>query len=162
MPILISLSEIDMSLVYLCLGGNVGDTQKYLDKSIAEIGRRIGAVCSQSAVYETEPWGFTAEQMFLNQVVAVRTELEPHAILLECQQIEKELGRVRHGKGYESRCIDIDIVFIDSQIIDTDDLKVPHPLMHKRLFVLNPMCDIAPDFVHPVLGKTMRELKDLL
>lgn len=150
-----------MSLVYLCLGGNIGDTKQYLDRSIAEIERRIGHVCNQSAVYETEPWGFTAEQMFLNQVIAVRTELEPHAILLQCQQIEKELGRIRHGKGYESRCIDIDIVFIDSLIIDTDDLKVPHPLMHKRLFVLNPMCDIAPNFVHPVLGKTMSELKIL-
>lgn len=149
-----------MTLVYLCLGGNVGDTQQYLDKSIAEIERRIGTICGLSQVYETEPWGFHAEQMFLNQIVAVNTELNPHAVLAQCQQIENELGRVRHGKGYESRCIDIDIVFIDSLIIDTADLKVPHPLMHKRLFVLTPMCDLAPDFVHPVLKKTMKDLRD--
>lgn len=149
-----------MSLVYLCLGGNIGDTQQYLDKSIAEIERCIGPVCCKSAVYETEPWGFSAEQMFLNQVVAVRTELEPHGILARCQQIEDELGRVRHGKGYESRCIDIDIVFIDSIIMETADLKVPHPLMHKRRFVLDPMCEIAPNFVHPVLNKTMMELRN--
>ena len=147
-----------MEKVYLCLGGNIGDTRNYLQNAVAMIGRRIGRVVSQSAVYQSEPWGFNAEQMFLNQVVVAETGLEPHAVLELCLQIEAELGRTRSGNGYEPRTIDIDIVFFGQQIINQPDLQVPHPLMHRRNFVLRPLCDVAADFVHPVFGLTVRQL----
>ncbi len=147
-----------MEKVYLCLGGNIGDTRNYLQNAVAMIGRRIGRIVSKSAVYQSEPWGFNAEQMFLNQVVVAETELEPHAVLELCLQIEAELGRTRSGNGYEPRTIDIDIVFFGQQIISQPDLQVPHPLMHRRNFVLRPLCDVAADFVHPVFGLTVRQL----
>ena len=147
-----------MEKVYLCLGGNIGDTRNYLQNAVAMIGRRIGRIVSQSAIYQSEPWGFNAEQMFLNQVVVAETELEPHAVLELCLQIEAELGRTRSGNGYEPRTIDIDIVFFGNRIIDQPDLQVPHPLMHRRNFVLRPLCDVAADFVHPVFGLTVKQL----
>ena len=149
-----------MEKVYLCLGGNVGDTRQYLNQAISLISSRIGTVAAQSAVYQSEPWGFNAEQMFLNQAVMVETELEPHAVLEHCLQIESELGRTRSGNGYEPRTIDIDIIFFGSQIISQPDLKVPHPLMHRRNFVLQPLCEIAPNLVHPVFGLTVKQLAD--
>ncbi len=145
----------------MCLGGNIGDTRNYLQNAVAMIGRRIGRVVSQSAVYQSEPWGFNAEQMFMNQVVVAETELEPHAVLEHCLQFEAELGRTRSGNGYEPRTIDIDIVFFGQQIISQPDLQVPHPLMHRRNFVLRPLCDVAADFVHPIFGLTVRQLADI-
>ena len=147
-----------MEKVYLCLGGNVGDSRQYLNQAITLISSRMGIVVMQSAVYQSEPWGFNAEQMFLNQAVMVETELEPHAVLESCLQIESELGRTRSGNGYEPRTIDIDIIFFGSRIINQPDLQVPHPLMHQRNFVLLPLYEIAPEFVHPVFGKTIRQL----
>ncbi|MBR5168334.1 MAG: 2-amino-4-hydroxy-6-hydroxymethyldihydropteridine diphosphokinase [Salinivirgaceae bacterium] len=149
-----------MNTAYLCLGGNIGNTQAIFKKAIEQIESGIGRCVLKSRLYTTEPWGFEAEQLFLNQVVAVTTELEPHAVLEQCLLIEAELGRTRSGNGYQPRTIDIDILFIDNQIIDLPDLKIPHPLLHLRNFVLQPMCDIAPKFVHPILKKTMAELRD--
>ena len=149
-----------MNTAYLCLGGNIGNTQAIFKKAIEQIESGIGRCVLKSRLYTTEPWGFEAEQLFLNQVVAVTTELEPHAVLEQCLLIEAELGRTRSGNGYQPRTIDIDILFIDNQIIDLPDLKIPHPLLHLRNFVLQPMCDIAPKFVHPVLKKTMAELRN--
>ena len=147
-----------MEKVYLCLGGNAGDTRHYLEQAISMIESRIGTVLQKSSVYWSEPWGFSAEQMFLNQIVVVETALEPQIVLEHCLQIETELGRTRSGNGYEPRVIDIDIIFFGSQIIDTPNLKVPHPLMHQRNFVLKPLCEIASDFVHSVFGLTVRQL----
>ena len=149
-----------MNTVYLCLGGNIGNTRAIFKKAIEQIESGIGRCVLKSRLYTTEPWGFKAEQLFLNQVVVVETELEPHVILELCQQTEAELGRTRSGKGYQPRTIDIDILFIDNQIINLPDLKVPHPLLHLRNFVLQPMCDVAPQLVHPLLKKTMAELRD--
>lgn len=147
-----------MEKVYLCLGGNVGDTRHYLEQAISLIESRIGTALQKSSVYWSEPWGFSAEQMFLNQIVVVETMLEPEVVLEHCLQIETELGRTRSGNGYEPRVIDIDIIFFGSRIIDSPNLKVPHPLMHQRNFVLKPLCEIASDFVHPVFGSTVKQL----
>lgn len=147
-----------MATAYLCLGGNIGNTQAVFKKAIEQIESGIGRCVLKSRLYTTEPWGFEAEQLFLNQVVVVETELEPHAVLELCLQTEAELGRTR-GNSYQSRTIDIDILFFDNRIIDLPDLKVPHPLLHLRNFVLQPMCDVAPKLVHPVLKKTMEQLR---
>lgn len=147
-----------MKSVYLCLGGNVGDTRQYLEQAIGLIDSRIGNVTAKSTIYKSEPWGLECDQWFLNQVVIVETELEPHAVLERCLQIEAELGRTRCGNGYMPRTIDIDIIFFGNQTINQPDLIVPHLLMHRRNFVLQPLCDVAPDFVHPVFGLTMKQL----
>lgn len=138
----------------------MGDTHDYLNRAIGLIESRIGKIAQLSGIYQSEPWGLECGQWFLNQVVAVETELEPHAVLEHCLQIESELGRTRSGNGYEPRTIDIDIIFFGNQIIDTPDLKVPHPLMHQRNFVLQPLCEIAPNLVHPVFGLTVKQLAD--
>ena len=147
-----------MERVYLCLGGNVGDTRQYLEQAIGLIDSRIGRVTAKSAIYQSEPWGFKAEQMFLNQVVIAETELAPNAVIEQCLQIETELGRARSGNGYEPRTIDIDIIFFGNQKINQPNLIVPHPLMHRRNFVLQPLCNVAPDFVHPIFGLTVKQL----
>ncbi len=149
-----------METVYLCLGGNVGDTHDYLNRAIGLIESQIGTIAQSSGIYQSEPWGLECSQWFLNQVVAVETELEPHAVLEHCLQIESELGRTRsgNGNGYEPRTIDIDIIFFGHQIISLPDLQVPHPLMHQRNFVLRPLCDVAADFVHPVFRKTVHQI----
>lgn len=136
----------------------MGDTHDYLNRAIGLIDSRIGTIVQSSGIYQSEPWGLECSQWFLNQVVAVETELEPHAVLERCLQIESELGRTRSGNGYEPRTIDIDIIFFGHQIISQPDLQVPHPLMHRRNFVLCPLCEIAADFVHPVFEKTVRQL----
>lgn len=138
----------------------MGDTGQYLNRAIDLINSRIGVVAQKSSVYRSEPWGLECEQWFLNQAVMVETKLEPHAVLERCLQIESELGRTRSGNGYKPRTIDIDIIFFGNQIIDTPDLKVPHPLMHRRNFVLQPLCEIAPNLVHPVFGLTVKQLAD--
>lgn len=145
-------------LVYLCLGGNIGDTCVFFRQAKNLIEKLIGKIECESSVYQTEPWGFSAKQQFLNQVVAVRSKIKPDAILEQCMYIESDLGRIRHGNGYQSRCIDIDILLIDSLVIDTPALKVPHPLMQNRNFVLKPLCDVAPEFIHPILGKSIKQL----
>ena len=139
----------------------MGDTRHYLEQAIALIDNRIGAVTAKSAIYQSEPWGLECDQWFLNQVVIAETELEPHIVLERCLQIETELGRTRSGNGYEPRTIDIDIIFFGNQIIKQPNLTVPHPLMHRRNFVLQPLCDVTPDFVHPVLGLTVSQLADV-
>ena len=147
-----------METIYLCLGGNMGDTHDYLKRAISLINSRIGKVSKSSKIYKSEPWGLHCSQWFLNQVVEVETELAPQVVLEHCLQIETELGRTRSGNGYEPRTIDIDIIFYGRQIIDSPQLKVPHPLMHRRNFVLCPLCDVAARFVHPVLGECVERL----
>lgn len=156
--------------VVLLMGGNQGDRVALLLKAIAQTGSRIGTVVQMSPIYETEPWGFEAEQNFLNIAVVVDTDLSAHEVLEEALQIEKELGRIRKDddlvvnktesgiRNYSSRPIDIDLIFYNSEIIDLPDLQVPHPRMHQRRFVLTPLADIIPDICHPKFGKTIRQM----
>ncbi|MCQ2376036.1 MAG: 2-amino-4-hydroxy-6-hydroxymethyldihydropteridine diphosphokinase [Salinivirgaceae bacterium] len=133
-----------MASVYLCLGGNEGNTLAVFAIAIDLINSRIGNVVKKSALYETEPWGFECSQNFVNQVVAVQTNLQPIDVLHICLQVEAELGRVRHGVQYCSRVIDIDILLIDDLVINEPELIVPHPRMLQRQFVLQPLNNIAP------------------
>ena len=145
---------------YLSLGSNLGDSRAILTGALDEIARRAGRVVRVSPFYTTTPWGFSAPQDFLNAAALVESDLPPTEMLGRLMGIEKDFGRTRdeNAGGYASRTLDIDIIFAGDRIIDTPALKVPHPLAHRRRFVLEPLNDIAPDFVHPVWGKTVAEL----
>ena len=143
----------------ILIGSNQGQRELTISQSIKMLAERCGEVFLLSSLYETEPWGFIAEQNFLNQVVALDTEKNPYDLLRELLMIEKELGRKRHDvEGYESRPIDLDILYYDDMIINDNDLILPHPRLHKRRFALMPLCDIAADFIHPVFKRSNREL----
>ena len=150
-----------MATVFIGIGSNLGDRRLNLEQSVGSIALKAGSVIMQSGIYETEPWGFSSDSSFLNMVIKVETGLEPEELLFQLLDIEKEMGRVRTGKGYRSRVIDLDILLYDDLVINSGELVIPHPLLHKRMFVLEPLCEIAPDFVHPVLNKTIAELKTL-
>ena len=113
-----------------------------------------------SAAYESEPWGFEAKEWFLNRVIVLETVMEPEVLLKQLLEIEHELGRERHPgiEGYTSRTADLDILYYGNRIILTDMLTVPHPRLHRRRFALLPMCEVAPDLMHPALGLTQTEL----
>lgn len=153
-----------MATLYLSLGTNLGDRLSHLETARALIGQRIGMVQAVSGVMETEPWGFESSNRFLNMALAVITELNPMEALKATQAIEKEMGRVKKSLNsrYSDRIIDIDLIMYDSQVIDIPGLKIPHPLMHMRKFVLEPLSEIAPDLTHPVLHKTVREMLEEL
>lgn len=144
--------------IYLGLGSNIGNRQSSLAKATGLVNRSIGMVKSVSGIYETSPWGFEGGENFLNQAVCAETLLEPEEVLQQVHLIEASLGRVREEGRYLPRNIDIDILFYGNEVIIREGLVIPHPLLHRRLFVLVPLCSIAPDLVHPVLGKTIREL----
>ena len=145
--------------VYLGLGSNLGDKQANIRKAIQMIGERVGKVLRQSALIETGPWGFESENKFLNGAILVETELSPHELLKTTQQIERELGRKKkksslnvylskclskRQKSYTDRPIDIDILLYDDLTVDEPDLKIPHPLMYERDFVMIPLNMIKP------------------
>jgi 2-amino-4-hydroxy-6-hydroxymethyldihydropteridine diphosphokinase len=148
-------------LAYIELGGNIGDTIMYFDRARKLIEEQIGKIVKLSSVYQTAPWGFEARQTFLNQVLAIDTNLNPDNLLKQCLQIEEQMGRKRTTKGYISRNIDIDILLWENKIIDQLNLKIPHPLMAERRFVLEPMNEIAPDIIHPVAKKTISQLLEI-
>lgn len=146
------------NIVFLGIGGNLGDRLANLRSAINLIGDRIGKLEKVSSVYLSEPWGFNHAKYFTNIVAKVRTALSADETLASALQIEAELKRTRSGNGYEGRTMDIDVLFFNDEIIRTKSLVVPHPLICQRLFVLLPMQEIEPDFVHPQTGKTILEL----
>ena len=144
---------------YLILGGNIEERVDYLHRTVELLRREAGYITAMSTVYESEPWGFDDPCWFLNQVVALETNHSPHR-LLECiQQIEQSMGRVRTYHGYHARTMDIDILLYDNLVINTPELVIPHPRMTERMFVLQPMAELAPNLEHPVLHKSMAYLK---
>ncbi len=146
--------------VYLLLGGNLGDKQTIFLQTRNLLATEIGEIKLLSAIYETEPWGFQSENVFWNQVIKINTPLIPEEILAKAQQIEQKLGRIRKMNQYDSRIIDIDILFCDNQIIQQQNLIIPHPRIQERKFVLVPLNEIASDFIHPVFEKSIRQLLD--
>ncbi len=119
---------------------------------------QIGIILRKSSIYETEPWGFDHEDQFLNQCLMVETSQSPHGVLKSLQKIEKHFKRVRNPGLYESRNMDIDILFYDDIILDEENLKIPHPLLHERKFALILLVEVDPDLIHPVFSKTVSEL----
>ncbi len=143
---------------YLSLGSNIGDRNKNLTDAKMKIQESLGTIIAESSIYETEPWGFNALQNFYNQVIAIHTPLDPFKLLEKCLSIETELGRNRTSANYESRAIDIDILFYGQEIIRETNLTVPHPNLHMRKFVLMPLSDLEPNLLHPVQQKRIWEL----
>ena len=130
--------------VYLGLGSNLGDCRKNLERAIRLIDDRVGQVTRQSSFIETEPWGFESPNKFMNAVILCETTRSPRKVLLLTQQIERDMGRMKKSVsgGYADRAIDIDILLYDDVTIDEPDLKIPHPLMHQRDFVMRPLNEI--------------------
>lgn len=148
-----------MQTIYLLTGTNMGNRLKMLEDMAYHIGKLIGTVQDRSKIYETEPWGFSSDIWFLNQVLKVKTELKPEQVLNKILQIEMNLGRVRNGDpGYSSRLADMDILFYGNDIIQSDSLQVPHKHLHERKFVLVPLNDVAPEYIHPVFGLSVCEI----
>jgi len=150
-----------MKIVFLGIGTNLGNRELNLEQSIARIEEFIGPVLMSSSIYETEPWGFQAEDKFLNLVVKAETKLTPSGLLGRILMIESLMGRVRGPNRYSSRLIDIDILVYEEMIIDQESLKIPHPLLQERRFVLVPLCEIASEMIHPVLKKSYAELLEI-
>ena len=146
----------EVVIVYLGLGSNMGDRRNNLNRARDYLSQRL-RVEKVSSVYETEPVGNIEQPRFLNLVCEVYTNLAPMELLSLAKGIERKLGRVP-GKSDEPRPIDIDILFYDDQIIETPELVIPHPGLTERAFVLVPLAEIAPELVHPVNGKTIKEL----
>lgn len=142
-------------IVYLSLGANIGDKKRTILRAIDMLEELVGVVERRSALYETQPWGFFSAHSFINVAVCCRTKLSPREVLRETQQIEKALGRSHktHDGVYQDRIIDIDILLYDQCEVDDADLKIPHPLMYERDFVMKPLKEIMPE-----AGKQTQEL----
>ena len=147
--------------VFLGIGGNLGDRIGNLRRAVELIGERIGRIEKVSSVYLSEPWGFKHAKYFTNIVAELYTDLSADEVLTKAFEIEAELKRTRSGNGYEGRTMDIDILFFNNEILNTERLVVPHPHICQRKFVLLPMAEIEPNFVHPQNGKTMQQLAEI-
>lgn len=151
-------------MLYLALGTNLGNREENLSHALRLLSERVGRLTACSRFYETAPAGFESPHLFLNAAAAFDSPLAPEQALAATQQIEREMGRTaksRHQQ-YADRIIDIDLLIDGDRKIDTAPLSLPHPLMHKRRFVLEPMAEIAPGLLHPLFGLTMQQLLDRL
>lgn len=152
-----------MAIAYLGLGTNVGNKRRNMITAAALLAERVGDILALSGFYETEPWGFESENFFLNAAVKLKTSFSPLEVLQITQQIEKELGRTEKSNGvYHDRIIDIDILLYEDEVLQIPKLTLPHPLMHERKFVMDPLAEIAPFVVHPVLKERIIDLKERL
>ena len=147
-----------MNTTYLELGSNKGNRVLNISKAFLFINLELGETTNHSAIYETEPWGFKSKEKFINIAVELKTNFQPHDLLNKIKKFEKKLGRRKYSDRYESREIDIDILFFNNDIIKDNDLIIPHPRLHKRKFVLETLFDMIPDYIHPVLNKDIQQL----
>ena len=146
-----------MSKVYLSIGSNKGNRSVLINKAIDEIEKKVGIIISRSSIYQSKSWGFDSND-FYNLCLLIDTDIMPKSLLINLKKIEKSMGREDVDGSYSDRLIDIDILFYDNITTDLEDLKIPHPKIEIRKFVLVPMLEIANDYVHPILNKTIKEL----
>jgi len=146
-----------MSKVYLSIGSNKGNRSLLINKAIDEIEKKVGIIISRSSIYQSKSWGFDSND-FYNLCLLIDTDIMPKSLLINLKKIEKSMGREDVDGSYSDRLIDIDILFYDNITTDSEDLKIPHPKIEIRKFVLVPMLEIADDYVHPILNKTIKEL----
>jgi 2-amino-4-hydroxy-6-hydroxymethyldihydropteridine diphosphokinase len=147
-----------MNTCYLLLGGNIGDRALNLKQAITLIEENIGATLNKSSIFITAAWGNQNQPDFYNQAIILKTLNSPRELLKNLLKIEEQLGRMRTNDKWQERTIDIDILFYNNEIIDLPELKIPHPYIQERKFVLTPLNEIAGKFEHPVLKKTIEEL----
>ena len=147
-----------MNKAVLLLGSNLGDGQLLFQQVISLIEKRLGKLEKKSALYQSPPWGFEHENDFINQVVVVNTEKDAEEVMQSCLKIEVNLGRKRTTQGYGARTIDIDVLFVNDEVMETESLVLPHPRLHLRKFTLLPLVELMPNFVHPKLHKSMQSL----
>ena len=149
-----------MAIVYISLGSNKGDRIGYVQQAASLLGLDDGiSIVRSSAFYETEPWNMNTKTWFVNAVIEIKTKYSPRELLKICQEIELKLGREhKAGNNYEDRTIDIDILFYNNDIINEDDLVIPHKYVHLRAFNLVPMLELNADFIHPVLHKSIVDM----
>ena len=153
-----------MARVCLSLGSNLGPRETYLRKALQALDKELGSLVKCSSFYETLPWGFSSDSLFLNAAACYDTLLSPEEVLAVTQQIEKSLGRKEKSRQgqYADRCIDIDILLYADRVIEPPDMILPHPHMAERMFVLEPLAEIMPHLLHPLLRKTILQLKEEL
>lgn len=146
--------------IVLAFGSNLGDREEYILAAYRLLEEELGELIKKSSFIETSPWGFESDNSFINSVAEFETKKTPYEALEICNKIEKELGRQRNPlhKGYQNRTIDIDILFYEDIILDTPTLKIPHPLIAERDFVLIPLKEILPNLLHPILKKEIRDI----
>lgn len=146
-------------MIILSLGTNLGNLHQNLETAVDEISQ-FATITARSNDLCTEPWGFDSANSFLNEVVTVECELDPLELLAACKKVERKMGRMPQDKhaGYQDRLIDIDLIAYGDKVMDTEDLVLPHPLMHLRDFVLIPLCEIQPSWMHPTLNESAQEL----
>ncbi|MDG1888912.1 MAG: 2-amino-4-hydroxy-6-hydroxymethyldihydropteridine diphosphokinase [Flavobacteriaceae bacterium] len=147
-----------MSKVYFSIGSNKGNRSGLINEAIDKIDIAIGRVELKSNIYETKSWGFNSNN-FYNICLLIESSISPDLILNKILIIEKEMGRLKTGDQYNDRCVDIDILFVDDIIVNSKNLIIPHPRIQLRKFVLTPMLDLAPDLIHPILNKSIRQLE---
>lgn len=151
----------------LLTGSNFRGKEQILQRAAECIAEQVGPIERASQIHYTEAWGFSCEEEFANQALMVGTDLSADEVLMKTQDIERELGRDRKaeseeklltGERYASRVVDIDIIFYDDIVVESEELTLPHPLMHEREFVLRPMLEVAPAWRHPILEQTVEEM----
>jgi 2-amino-4-hydroxy-6-hydroxymethyldihydropteridine diphosphokinase len=149
-----------MNEAYLCLGGNLGNSFITFKEACGHIEQQVGDIKLRSSMYQSHAWGMDNAPDFYNQVIKIETKLMPEELMLALLDIEKTLGRERKesGTSYQNRVIDIDVLFYKEDAIKTDTLEIPHPRLHLRKFVLEPLNEIAPNYIHPLLHKSVSEL----
>ena len=161
-----------MSRVVLLTGSNDAQAESVLQRTAQLLEQRIGNITSRSDIYRSEAWGFTTERDFLNQALQHESNLSPYEVLSTVLDVEQQMGRNRDaermereltGERYASRVVDVDVMFYDDEILRSESLTLPHPLLHEREFALRPLCQIMGDYRHPVLGRTLNDiLKDII
>ncbi len=152
------MGDQNIKTAYLGIGSNLGDRAGNLRHAVNMIREVTGTSVTESSVFETEPWGFSADTRFLNMVVGMDTSLEPKALLSAILEIEISMGRIRNKSRYSSRIIDIDILLFGDLVLYEKQLQIPHPHLHERRFVLVPLAELAPDFIHPLFKQSVHSL----